>query len=72
MHSIYDMLTFIQTYIHKNGVPMLIVMPNVKFNHIFKKKLKFENDLTSLPLCNWLNFCRLCCSNSKIPTVSGR
>lgn len=42
MHSIYDILTFIQMYIHKNGVLMLIVMPNVKFTISLKRILSLK------------------------------
>lgn len=39
---------------------------------IFKQDLKLEKYLTTFPLKYRLHLCRLRCSNSKIPTVSGR
>ena len=43
-----------------------------KVYRIFKRDLKFEKYLTTLPLKCRLDLCRLRCSNSRIPTVSGR
>ena len=43
-----------------------------KVYRIFKKNLKFENYLINLPLYIRLHFCRIRCSNSKIPSISGR
>lgn len=43
-----------------------------KVYRIFKTTLTFENYLINFPLRNRLNFCRIRCSNSKIPVVTGR
>ena len=43
-----------------------------KVYRIFKRELKLEKYLTTLPLKCRLDLCRFRCSNSRIPTVCGR